>query len=181
MKQALILIDIQNIYFTEGIYHLYCPEKAANNAAKVLEKFRKTNKPIIHIRHMFNGVGYQEEPAFLREFHESVKPLADEIIIEKNYPSAFLETNLRQKLQELEIGELVIAGMMTHMCIDTTTRAAQDYKYSVKVIEDACTTKNLDWHGQQLEAEVVHKSIMASLSGTFAKVLSVDEFCNSEF
>ena len=177
--KALIVIDMQNMYFMEGPYRLSCPEQAAANAAKVITKFRREQHPIIHIQHMFQGRASQEELMYLREFHELVKPIKGEIIIPKNYPSAFLGTGLQEKLQELQADELVIIGMMTHMCIDTTVRAAQDYHYPVTVIADACTTKDLEWKGHKLPADVVHNSIMASLAGRFADVYDVTEYLQS--
>lgn len=114
---------------------------------------------------------------YLIDFNECVKPNKDEIVVSKNYPSAFLETDLKKKLDQLKVNKLIIAGMMTHMCIDTTVRAAQDYGYKVTVIHDACTTKDLIWNGRTMEARIVHDSIMASLQGIFAEIKSCEEFC----
>ena len=79
--------------------------------------------------------------AKLSEFYRMVKPLEGEKVIHKEYPSSFLRTDLHEYLQEKGIKKLVVAGMMSHMCVDTTVRACQDYGYEVIVIEDACTTK----------------------------------------
>ncbi len=175
MKEVLILIDIQNMYFTEGAYKLHEPEKAAEKAAEVLNKFRSKNKPVIHVQHMFNVEG-TENGDYLLAFNKAVNPAEGEIIVKKNYPNSFLKTELKEKLDELQADQLVIVGMMSHMCIDTTVRAAQNYNYDVTVIDEACTTKDLIWHGKKIDAETVHNSIMASLDGMFAKVISVDEY-----
>ena len=74
-----------------------------------------------------------------------VKPTESEKIIHKDYPSSFLKTDLQEYLQELGITHLVVAGMMSHMCVDTTVRACQNYGYEVTVIEDACTTMALKY------------------------------------
>ncbi|WP_276324767.1 isochorismatase family protein [Clostridium butyricum] len=58
------------------------------------------------------------------DFNEFVKPKKKEIIVSKNYPRAFLKTDLKKRLDKLKVDKLVIVGMMTHMCIDTTVRAA---------------------------------------------------------
>lgn len=176
MNTALVLIDIQNIYFTEGKYKLSNPEKAAQNAARLLQHYRDNKLPVIHVKHLFDGTGYQEELEYLRAFHSSVTPRSEEIIIEKQHPSSFLGTDLEMRLNSLGIQHLVIAGMMTHMCIDTTVRASQDYGYEVVVIDDACTTKDLSYHNEVLPADLVHKSFMASINGAFAKVMDTDEF-----
>ncbi|WP_283624977.1 isochorismatase family protein [Clostridium butyricum] len=110
------------------------------------------------------------------DFNEFVKPKKKKIIVSKNYPSAFLKTDLKKRLDKLKVDKLVIVGMMTHMCIDTTVRAAQNYEYKVTVIHDACTTKDLKWNGQTIDAKTVHDSIMASLQGTFGEVMSCEDF-----
>lgn len=173
--EALILIDIQNMYFTEGAMLLHKPEKAADNAALVLLEFRKQGKPVIHICHLFNVEG-RSNGEFLLDFNERVKPIEGEIVISKKYPSSFLETDLQARLESLGVKKLVIAGMMSHMCVDTTTRAAQNYHYTVKLVHDACTTRNLEWNGKTLDAEIVHNCFMASLSGLFAQIVSTEEF-----
>ncbi|RQN09185.1 cysteine hydrolase [Clostridium butyricum] len=175
MREVLILIDIQNMYFCEGDYKLYEPERAGKKAAEVLKKFRMENKPVIHVKHNFK-VDSMENGEYLLDFNECVKPKKKEIIVSKNYPSAFLKTDLKKQLDKLKVDKLVIVGMMTHMCIDTTVRAAQNYGYKVTVIHDACTTKDLKWNGQTIDAQTVHDSIMASLQGTFGEVISCEEF-----
>ena len=175
MREVLILIDIQNMYFCEGDYKLYEPERAGKKAAEILEKFRMENKPVIHVKHNFK-VDAMENGEYLLDFNEGVKPKKKEIIVSKNYPSAFLKTDLKKRLGKLKGDKLIIVGMMTHMCIDTTVRAAQNYGYKVTVIHDACTTKDLKWNGQTIDAQTVHDSIMASLQGTFGEVMSCEEF-----
>lgn len=175
MKEALILIDIQNMYFAEGEYKLHEPERAAEKAAKILNKFRNENKPIIHVKHMFN-VAVSDNGDYLLDFNEAVKPKDGEIVVSKNYPNAFLKTNLYDELKKVNADSLVIVGMMSHMCIDTTVRAAQNYDYKVTVIHDTCTTKDLEWNGEKIKADIVHKSIMASLNGMFAHVISAEEY-----
>lgn len=86
------------------------------------------------------------------------------------------ETGLKNELHQNHIKNIVICGMMTHMCIDTTVRAAFDLGFSITVLEDACTTKNLLWNGVFIPAFIVQNTFMASLNGTFAKVIKTDEF-----
>ena len=166
-KEALLLIDIQNIYFTPGPMLLRKPKDAAANAAKLLERFRSEKKPVIHIKHNFK---------LLSGIHNLVKPIEGERVIQKEYPSSFLGTELREYLQELEITDIVVAGMMSHMCVDTTVRACQDYGYNVTLIDDACTTMALKHDGKKIDAETVHAVYMASLADGFANVVKTDEF-----
>jgi nicotinamidase-related amidase len=65
------------------------------------------------------------------------------------------------------------------MCIDTTVRCAKDLGLIVTLIEDACTTKDLTWKGYTIPAKIVHATYMASLDGSFAKVMTTEEFLES--
>jgi nicotinamidase-related amidase len=179
MKTALLLIDIQNIYFAEGNYKLYKPEEASLNAAKALDFFRKNSLPVIHIKHRFKTGKSEKENEQLCDIHENVKPITGETVIEKNYPSSFLKTDMLTELKKIGAEKLVVAGMMSHMCIDTTVRAAQDYGFEILLLEDCCTTKSLKLSGEEFDAQTVHKIFMASLDGTFAKVMKTDDFIKS--
>jgi nicotinamidase-related amidase len=80
-------------------------------------------------------------------------------------------------LRDAEISRLVIAGMMTHMCIDTTTRAAADAGFACSLAHDACATRALSFNGVQVSADKVQTAYLAALNGLFAKVLTTDELC----
>ena len=64
--------------------------------------------------------------------------------------------------------KLIVCGMMTHMCVDTTVRAAMDYGYEVTLVADACATKDIEINGEVIPAETVQKTYIASLAGIFA-------------
>lgn len=173
MTEALLLIDIQNIYFTPGKYLLDKPEIAAQNAALLLDKFRKDNKPIIHVKHDFK---VNENYDYLNAIHDSVKPLPNEFIVHKNFPNSFLNTTLLSEIKKLNVNKLVIAEMMSHMCIDTTVRACQNYQLKATLIFDACTTKDLCINGNTIPANVIHNSFMAALNGMFANVIYTKDY-----
>jgi nicotinamidase-related amidase len=180
MGIALIMVDIQNDYFDGGKNPLYNSEKAAKNARKVLDFFRNKNLPIFHIQH----INLQEGATFFlpdtngKEIYNIVKPMPNEKVFIKHKPNSFFQTGLRDNLEKIEIKKIIICGMMSHMCIDTTVRAAKDYLYDVLVINDACTTKDLIWENEKILAGNVHKTFMASLQGTFAKIINVNELEN---
>jgi nicotinamidase-related amidase len=178
MKSALVIIDIQNDYFKGGACELVNPEQAAEQAKKVLNTFRQKSLPVFHVRHINNypGATFHLSDTKGSEIHSLVAPLPNEKVIIKYAPSSFLHTELSKELLEQEIDHLVICGMMSHMCIDTTVRAAQDYGFKVTLIEDACTTKDLYWNGTIISAETVHNTIMASVNGVFAQVVKAEEF-----
>lgn len=110
--------------------------------------------------------------------HKTIVPLENGIIIVKNYPNSFYKTDLQKELSDAAITELVICGMMTHMCVDTTVRAAKDYGYHVTLISDACTGEDLNWNGTVLPANTVHSVYMASLNEKFADVMTSQEYYN---
>ena len=87
-----------------------------------------------------------------------------------------IENGKEEELKKVNADSLVIVGMMSHMCIDTTVGEAQNYDYKVTVIHDTCTTKDLEWNGEKIKASTVHKSIMVSLNDMFAEVLSSEEY-----
>ena len=176
MKQCLVLIDIQNDYFKGGKYELVNPEQAAMQAIKVLTRFREWGWPVVHVCHL----SIQPRAAFFipdtegSEIYREIRPLETEDVIIKHRPDSFLDTTLKAKLEEKGINQLVVCGMMTHMCIDTTVRAAVGHGYDVTLIEDACATRDLEWHGNIISAEQVQNVYLASLAGMFARVVKAD-------
>ncbi|MEN6321672.1 MAG: cysteine hydrolase family protein [Syntrophaceae bacterium] len=178
MKQGLILIDIQNDYFTGGNMELVGMERAAHNAALVLQKCREEHLTIIHIQHISIRPG---STFFLPdtqgvEIHASVAPQSGEIVIQKYFPNSYRETELLSILKKSDVDSIIICGAMSHMCVDATTRAAFDFGFKCTVIEDACATRNLAFKGVTLEAGIVHAAFMAALSFPYAKVVSAHEF-----
>ena len=178
MNKALLIVDVQNDYFAGGKAELYNPLGALANIKKVLKLFRDQNLPVIHVQHVNSSQGASffvpdTEGVLL---HKDLAPLEGEALIVKHAPSGFLHTNLQQVLEERSISELCICGMMSHMCIDTTTRACMDYGIKVTLLADGCATKDLTWNGETIPAQTVHNIYMASLNGMFAKVIKTDEF-----
>ncbi len=176
MSKALIIIDIQNDYFQGGNCELVNPIEASLKAKELLEYFRKNNMPVFHVQHinLRKGATYFLPNTKGVQIHENVKPLENEIIIEKNFPNSFLETNLESELEKQNIKELVICGMMSHMCVDSTTRAAFDLGFECIVAYDACTTKDLVFLDKKVKASEVHNSFMSALGSVFARVISCE-------
>ncbi len=177
MKTALVLIDIQNDYFPGGKMELEGAVEAAGEAGKLLAAARENNVTICHIRHFSvqPGATFFIPGTEGTETHSSVAPLPDELVIEKNYPNSFRETTLGEFLKREGIGKLVFAGMMTHMCVDTTVRTASDLGFKCALAHDACATLGLEFNGRSVTATDVQTSFMAAISGRFALVLSAAE------
>jgi len=178
MKTALLLIDIQNDYFPGGRMVVGGSSAASEQAKRVLEAFRERNMPVAHIRHLSARPG---ATFFLPgtegiEIHPTVKPLPQEPVIEKYFPNSFRGTSLQEHLKDREIGGLLIAGMMTQMCVDATTRAAFDLGFSCTVLHDACAARSLSFGGEVVEARQVHAAFIAALGAVYAKVMSTREY-----
>lgn len=179
MNQALILIDIQNDYFPGGAMELVGSPAAGTQAGKLLRAFRQKKLPLVHIQHISTRPGatffVPNTPGV--KIHASVAPEAGETVIQKNFPNGFRETPLLEHLRKQQITRLVLAGMMTQMCVDSTTRAAADLGFQCTLAHDACATRNMTFGGATVAAESVQTAFLAALNGLFAKVLSADEIC----
>jgi nicotinamidase-related amidase len=180
MNQTLLLIDIQNDYFPGGAMELAGSPEAGAQAGKLLRAFRGKALPVIHIQHISTRPGAAFFLPHTRgvEIHSSVAPGADEIVIQKNFPNSFRGTPLLDHLRQGDVGQLVIGGMMTHMCVDSTVRAAADLGFECFLARDACATRSLSFGGVTIPAESVQMAFLASLNGLFAKVQSVAELCS---
>ncbi len=177
-KRAIVVVDIQNDYFPEGKYELVGMEKAAENAARVIESARESGDRVIYIQHIFPS---QDAPFFTPdsdgiEIHPAVAPRADETVVVKNYPNPFLKTDLKKILDESRIEEVVVIGAMSHMCIDATTRAASDFGYQTTVVQDACATRDLEYDGVTVPAASVHATMMSALGFAYAAITDTDSY-----
>ncbi|MFA9462382.1 cysteine hydrolase family protein [Thiohalorhabdus methylotrophus] len=177
-KRATLVVDIQNEYFPGGKLPLLGIEAAAANAARVIEAARDRGERLIHIHHEMPD---PDAPIFTPgtagvEIHESVRPNDGEPVILKNHPNAFLSTDLKERLDQEAIAEVVVVGAMSHMCVEATTRAASDLGYRGTVIHDACATMDLTFNGETAPASHVHATAMAALAFAYASIQSVEEF-----
>ena len=181
MSQALLIIDIQNDYFPGGAMELVGSEQAGANAARLLAAFRAKGLPVIHIQHVSTRPGAS---FFLPgtpgvEIHACVAPQGDEPVFQKHFPNSFRGTPLLEHLRQQKITQLSIAGMMTQMCVDTSTRAAADLGFECTLAHDACATRAQTFDGVTVPAEQVQAAFMASLNGLFAKVISSEALCEA--
>ena len=176
MTRALVIVDIQRDYFPGGKMELHEPEAAAAKAGQVLEAFRKAGEPIIHIQHLSPaGLGFLEEGTDGAEIMDPVTPAEGEILIQKRAPNSFLQTDLEQRLRDLDVEEVVVAGMMTSMCVDATTRAGADLGFQMTLVPDACAAPGLEYGGQSVAAPDVHASFVAALGQFYATVTPAAE------
>lgn len=165
-RKALLIIDIQDFYFPGGRSALVEPEKAAANAALLLDIFRKNTLPVVHVRHNSEAGG---------KINDMVKPLPEEKIVSKDAVNCFVGTDLLEYLKTNKIDTLVVCGMQTHMCVEAAIRAASDFGFKCILIHDACATRDLSFNDKVIKAEDVHYSTLSTLRN-YSKVLSTKEY-----
>jgi nicotinamidase-related amidase len=175
--RALLIIDIQRDYFPGGAYPLVGPEAAAEAARRALDAFRAGGEPVVHLKHVWDA----PDATFMRpgtdgvEIHPLVAPEGDERVIEKAEPNGFLGTGLESALREAGIESLVVAGMMSSMCVDATVRAAVDLGFTATVVHDACAAPDLAYEGTEIPGAAVHGAFMAALADGYATLVASHE------
>jgi nicotinamidase-related amidase len=174
---ALVVVDIQNFYFEQGLVPLTGSVEAEAQASRVLNAFRAKRLPIIHVRHVPASVaivdGEPTDPQY--RIRAAMIPVAGEKIISKRYANSFRDTDLLEYLREKSIKKLVIVGMQTHMCVEAASRAATDLGFDVTVVHDACATRPLEFAGQKVPAALVHATALSAINGTYGRVISVEQ------
>jgi len=170
-NSALIMVDCQNTY-RQGIMQLTNVEPAIKEAQKLLQLARDLKIPVIHIQHDA-GVGTPYDvSAEIGVISKEVAPIKGENVIIKNYPNSFVSTPLEAQLKAIGIKNLVIAGFMTHMCINSTTRGAFNLGFSPVVVASAWASRNLTGaNGKVIDAQTMHDSALAALRDLFAVIV----------
>ena len=160
------------IIFTGGSNELFHPLEAENRIQELIAESRTCGRPVVYIQH-FNPPDdtFFLEGTFGAEISDRIRPQPDDKVIIKRYPNSFLETELDAYLKKQQVDTLIVCGMMTHMCVDTTVRAAMDYGYQVKLVANACATMDLVLNGETIPAEIVQKAFIAAMGGVFATVI----------
>lgn len=173
-KTALLIIDIQNDYFPGGRMELVGSVEAANQASLLLKFFREHKAPRFFVQHVSTrpGASFFLPNTKGKHINESVQPDPKEPVIIKHHPNSFRDTELMEKLQNANVGKLVVCGMMTHLSIDATVRAATDLGFTCLTAQDACTTRSLTLGDYRVEAVDVHHAFLAALNGVYGKVMT---------
>ncbi|PTE20164.1 cysteine hydrolase [Cereibacter changlensis JA139] len=178
-KRAVLVVDLQNEYWPSGNLPLQGIEVAAGNAARVIEHARFNGDLVVNIRHEAPGGPIFVPGSQGAEINEVVAPRSDEAVITKNFPNSFRDTDLKALLYEKGIKDVTVIGAMSHMCIDATTRAANDHGFKTTTIHDACATRDIEFGGQTVPAAHVHTAIMGSLAFFYGDVISTENFLRS--
>jgi nicotinamidase-related amidase len=178
---ALLLIDIQKAFLEEDYWGGNRNNKDAEFVCgTILNKWRELNLPLFHIRHSSTNVNsklFKTNKGF--EFNDNVTPLANETIITKNVNSAFIGTDLKERLDKLNIDTLVIIGLTTNHCVSTTARMAGNFGYNTYLIADAIATfDRIGINGEQFSSEMIHQTSLASLNEEFCTIWNLDKLLN---
>jgi len=148
---------------------------AEANIAKLIAEWRKEKRPIIHIHHLnpkpeslFNGNGIIVKP--------EAAPLPGEPVLTKNVNSAFIGTDLQERLTSMASTQLVLTGLTTDHCIATTARMAGNLGFDTRVVADATATfERTGIRGQHYTAEEMHDTALASLNKEFAEIVNTQD------
>ncbi len=170
-NSALILIDCQNTY-REGIMQLDGVEPALVECQGLLKRYRDAGRPVIHIQHDAGAGSPYDVKDRIGAIADVVAPKAGEPVVVKNYPSSFEKTNLDDLLKGLGVEDLTLAGFMTHVCVNSTARAAFNHGYRATVVGNATATRSLpNPCGGVVSAKELHEASLVALNDMFAVVV----------
>ena len=175
-QTAVIVIDIQNEYFPGGKMPIPDGMKALQNSKRIVEFAHKNGMPVFFVQHL----GAADGPLFAKgsrfaEFHKDLQPGKNDRVISKATPSSFVGTDLQQQLDALGIKQLIVTGLMTHMCVSSTARDAVPLGYSVIIPEDATATRDLaTWDNKVVDHKILQQSALAAVADVFAEIKTTD-------
>lgn len=171
-ESVVVVIDAQKEY-TEGALPLVGIDRSIAALAAFLARARAAHVPIIHVVQIGKPGGriFASDGPFASVI-DAVKPQPGEIVVEKRLPSSFTATTLEQELVRLGKKNLVLTGYMTHMCLNSTTRAAAETGYHCTVVAELTATRDLpDGRGGAIPAATVQAANLAALRDRFAVVV----------
>lgn len=174
-RPALLLIDIQKAFDDVAYWGGHRNNlDAERNAGKLLSLWRTRRLPVFHVQHCSSTpTSLLHESNEGNGFKDIVKPADGEPVIRKNVNSAFIGTDLQERLEADGIRTVVIVGLTTDHCVSTTVRMAGNLGFDVFVVSDATATFNKKgFGGQDFPADLIHDTALASLDGEFATVVT---------
>jgi len=175
---ALILINLQKGFDEDEYWGGNRNNKDAEQKASIiLNKWRTLNLPIFHVVHSSqnpNSRVHESHPGF--EIKDEVKPINGEPVIKKTVNSAFIGTDLKERLDKQDINMLVIIGMTTNYCVSTSTRMAGDLGFDTLLISDATAAfDTIGINGEKYSSETIHQTTLANLNNEFTQVIDTNK------
>ena len=166
-----MLIDCQNTY-TRGVMELDGVEPALDEAATLLDRARTVGAPVVHIQHDDGPGSLYDIEGESGAIVDRVAPRNGESVVVKNYPNSFVQTDLDDLLKSFGPAQLVLAGFMTHMCVNSTARGAFNLGYAPTVVASATATRTLPGvAGDPVPAQVLQAASLAAVADLFAVVV----------
>ncbi|MFJ5834367.1 isochorismatase family protein [Streptomyces sp. NPDC093089] len=170
-ESALIMIDFQNTYRT-GVMALDGAERALAAGARLLAAARAAGAPVVHVVNDGGEGTPYDIRAEIGAISDEVAPVEGEEVVVKQFPDAFHATDLQETLQDLGVGgDLVIAGFMTHMCVQFTAQGAFNRGYRPTVVAEATATRPLAApDGTVLSSDALQVAALTTVSDLFGTV-----------
>jgi nicotinamidase-related amidase len=177
MKRVLLVIDVQREYF-DGALPITHPAGHLEQILRVMDEATKQQVPTAIIRH------HQADPASpifchgspMWQLHPEVQQRPHDILIDKQLPGSFTNTNLEDWLKQVKADTLSIVGYMTHMCCDTTARQAFHRGYKVEFLRDATGTLDVENQAGSATAEQLQTSTLVAQQMFISEVLSTQDW-----
>ncbi|MVZ99111.1 isochorismatase family protein [Actinomadura sp. LD22] len=168
---TLILIDYQNTYRT-GVMALPGADRALEAASRLLDRARAAGTPVVHVVNDGGEGSPYDIRAEIGRIAGPVAPRDGEAVVVKRFPDSFHGTELLDVLRRLDAGpDLVLAGFMTHMCVQSTAQAAFNLGYRPTVVAEACATRPLAGpDGAPIAAGALHAAALTTIGDLFGLV-----------
>lgn len=176
-KRALLVIDVQNEYFTGKLPVSY-PAGSLANVLRAMDAARARRVPVVAIQH----ASPQADATVFRkgskewELHAEVASRPHDVLIHKSLPGSFTGTNLEMWLRERGVETVVIAGYMTQMCCDTTARQAVHLGFGVEFLSDGTGTLAVKNVAGMVSDEELHRAILVTQQMRFGRVIKTGEW-----
>lgn len=177
MNSALLVIDVQNEYFTGKLPVTY-PHGNLVKILQAMDAAHAAGLPVIVVQHANRASDAATfrpgTPGF--DLHPDVQKRPRDLLVEKTLPGSFTGTNLGEWLKERKISTVTIAGYMTQMCCDTTARQAFHRGYAVQFLADATGTLSITNSAGSVTAEELHRAILVTQQMRFSQVTTTGEW-----
>jgi nicotinamidase-related amidase len=167
---TLIMIDCQNTY-TRGVLELDGVEAALDQAAELLDRARSAGIPVIHVQHDGGAGSPYDISAEIGAIVGRVAPRDGEPVVIKSFPNSFVHTDLDERLRAGSASNLLLAGFMTHMCVNSTARGAFNLGYAPTVVAGATATRDLPGPAGTVSAAALQAASLAAIGDVFAIVV----------
>lgn len=147
MNKALLVIDVQLGVFMRKDYDgkaVYREREFLENLRSLTGRARKAGVAVIYIQHLYEDFPIMAKGKPMWQVHPDIAPLPGELVIDKRHADAFFDTELQAALESLGVSELILTGMQTEYCVDTTCRRAFSLGYKNTLVSDGHSTLDSD-------------------------------------